>query len=79
MCTDTMAEKQYGQLIDFSLGINQKDNATLIDERELVDVENGIIGKGFVQKRHGYEVFVSGAVQSTLTWQQFGVKKWSEV
>lgn len=74
-----MAEKLYTQLNDFSLGINQKDNPTLIMDQELVDVENAIIGKGFVQKRNGYEVYLSGPVINTLTWDVFGAKKWSEI
>lgn len=74
-----MAAKEQKVLNDFSLGLNQKDNPTLISEQELVNAENAIIGKGFVQKRSGYEVYASGPVQSTLTWDLFGGKKWSEV
>jgi hypothetical protein len=75
-----MAVKLYADLRDFSLGLNQKDGPTLIMDQELVDAENAVLGKGFVQKRYGYEVFASAPIQSTLyQWNQFGVKKWSEV
>jgi hypothetical protein len=74
-----MSEKIYGQLRDFSLGINQKDGPTLIADQELVDSENAILGKGFVQKRNGYEVYANAPIQSTLTWSGFGSKEWSEV
>lgn len=75
-----MADKLYGQLKDFSLGLNAKDGATLVSEQELVEVENAVLGRGFVQKRSGYEVYSVAPTQSTLyTWDKFGGKKWSEV
>jgi hypothetical protein len=75
-----MSSKLYGQLKDFSLGINQKDGPTLIADQELVDAENAVLGKGFVQKRSGYEPFAYAPTQSTLyLWNQFGAKEWSEV
>lgn len=66
-------------LRDFSMGINAKDGPSLIDDRELVDAENAILGKGYVMKRNGYELFAAAPITNTLTWTQFGVKKWSEV
>ena len=50
-----MAMKEYGQLKDFSLGINQKDAPTLIMDQELVDGQNALLGRGYIQKRHGFE------------------------
>jgi hypothetical protein len=52
-----MAVKLYSELRDFSLGINQKDDPTLIADQELIDAENVIFGKGFAQKRSGYEQY----------------------
>jgi hypothetical protein len=50
-----VGERLYNQLLDFSAGINCKVGPSLIKDTELVDVENAILGKGFVQKRYGYE------------------------
>jgi hypothetical protein len=52
-----MAVKLYADLQDFSLGINQKDGPTLIMDQELVDAENVVLGKGFAQKRNGFEKY----------------------
>ncbi|MEH7481481.1 hypothetical protein V7157_10490 [Neobacillus drentensis] len=52
-----MGEKLYADLRDFSLGLNQKDGATLILDQELVDAENVILGKGFAEKRYGFEKY----------------------
>ncbi|MEH7082966.1 hypothetical protein V7139_09560 [Neobacillus drentensis] len=52
-----MSEKLYADLRDLSLGLNQKDGATLILDQELVDAENVILGKGFAQKRYGFEKY----------------------
>jgi hypothetical protein len=75
-----MADKVYGQLKDFSAGLNTKDSPSLALEQELVDVENAVLGRGFVQKRSGYENFSVAPTQNTLyTWDKLGGKKWSEV
>jgi hypothetical protein len=75
-----MAEKLYGQFKDFSAGLNAKDGASLALEQELIEVENAILGRGFVQKRCGYEPFSVAPTQSTLfLWNQFGSKNWSDV
>ncbi|MGF6951867.1 hypothetical protein QF028_004372 [Neobacillus sp. B4I6] len=52
-----MGEKLYADFRDFSLGLNQKDGPTLILDQELMDVENVILGKGFAQKRYGFEKY----------------------
>lgn len=75
-----MGEKLYGTLKDFSAGLNAKDGPALALEQELVEVENAILGKGFVQKRHGYEPFAAAPTKSTsYNWNQFGSKNWSDV
>lgn len=75
-----MATKLYGQLNDFSAGLNAKDGPALALEQELVEVENATLGKGFVQKRHGYEPYATGPTTGTLfQWNQFGMKEWSDV
>lgn len=75
-----MADKLYAQLKDFSSGLNVKDGASLALETDLVDVKNAILGRGFIQKRHGYDVFATGPVTSTqVLWNQIGAKKWSEI
>lgn len=50
-----MSEKILYGLNNFSMGINNKDGPSLLDDTELVEAQNAIIGKGYVQKRHGYE------------------------
>jgi hypothetical protein len=75
-----MAEKYLGTLKDFSLGLNVQDAAHLIPENALTEAENAVIGRGFVSKRPGYEQYAkSPTITKTLTWKEFGAKKWSEV
>jgi hypothetical protein len=74
-----MSNDQLFYLKDFSLGINSKDSPSLLNDNELVEAENAMIGKGFVQKRHGFIPFAFAPVQQTLTWAELGPKKWSEV
>jgi len=75
-----MATKLYGYLKDFSAGLNAKDGAALALEQELVEVENATLGRGYIQKRYGYEPYSVAPTQSTLfLWNQFGVKNWSDV
>lgn len=64
---------------DFSAGLNAKDAPNLIAENALTDVENAVIGRGFVSKRPGYEQFASSQITQVMSWQDIGGKKWSEV
>jgi hypothetical protein len=75
-----MANKLMYQLQDFSAGLNVQDAANLIPINTLTEVENAVIGRGFVSKRPGYEQHAkSPTIIQTLTWAEFGAKKWSEV
>jgi hypothetical protein len=75
-----MSTKLYGNLQDFSGGLNAKDGAVLASENELIEVENAILGRGYIQKRNGYEPYATAPTISTsYNWNQFGLKEWSEV
>jgi hypothetical protein len=75
-----MSTKLYGNLQDFSGGLNAKDGAVLALENELIEVENAVLGRGYIQKRNGYEPYATGPTISTsYNWDQFGMKEWSEV
>lgn len=41
-------------LLDFSGGLNNKDDADLIADNQLADVQNAVLGVGFISKRDGY-------------------------
>jgi hypothetical protein len=53
-------------LVDFSLGLNDKDDPTLISDKALADVENKVIGVGFVSKRHGYIKYTPVALANAI-------------
>jgi hypothetical protein len=75
-----MSDKLLGYLKDFSAGLNVQDAANLIPENTLTEAENAVIGRGFVSKRPGYEQHAkSPTITQTLTWAEFGAKKWSEI
>lgn len=75
-----MSQKLTATLNDFSSGLNVQDAANLIPLNALTEAENAVIGKGFVSKRPGYEQYAnSPTILQTLTWGDFGAKKWSEV
>ncbi len=74
-----MGTKLLATFRDFSAGLNVKDAANLIPENALTESQNAVIGNGYVAKRPGYEQFAPSQVTQTLTWQQFGGKKWSDV
>lgn len=54
-----MTKKYLQTLQDWSKGMNDKDAPNLIADNALVDVENAIIGKGYIEKRFGYQVYSS--------------------
>ncbi|MED1948994.1 hypothetical protein [Brevibacillus centrosporus] len=49
-----MARLKPVPLPDFSAGLNNKDEANLIADNALADVQNAILGRGVISKRHGY-------------------------
>ncbi|MFC5775161.1 hypothetical protein [Ectobacillus antri] len=51
--------KQYYPLKDFSLGLNDKAAAHLLDDRELAEATNVVLGTGWVSKRNGYEQYAT--------------------
>lgn len=72
--------KELATFRDFSAGLNTKDAANLIPDNALPDAQNAFIGRGYVSKRHGYEQYAkSPTITQTLTWTEFGAKKWSDV
>lgn len=74
-----MSGKFVSQFHDFSLGINVQDAANLIPDNALTEAQNAIVGRGFVAKRHGYEMVTSAPIERTLLWNDIGSKKWSDV
>jgi hypothetical protein len=62
-----VSTKLYAEFRDFSLGLNQKDGPTLILDTEIVDAENIILGKGFAQKRYGFEKYTPAALANPIT------------
>lgn len=54
-------------LRDFSAGLNDKDAANLIPDNALVDVQNAILGRGFISKRHGYVKYTPSALANPIT------------
>lgn len=52
---------------DFSGGLNNKDDANLIADNQLADVNNAILGRGFVEKRYGYIKYNNAALTNPVT------------
>jgi hypothetical protein len=52
-----VTQKLLYPLRDFSLGLNDKDDPALIPDNALTDVQNAIIGRGFIAKRDGYQKY----------------------
>ena len=46
---------------DFSLGMNNKTEANLLDDRELVESLNCFVGPGYIEKRYGYKTYRTNA------------------
>lgn len=75
-----MSKKYLSTIKDFSLGLNDKDAPNLIPDNALVDVENAVLGRGLVSKRHGYqEHALTPAIRRVLNWSDIGEKKWSDL
>lgn len=51
-------------LRDFSLGLNDKDDAYMIDQRQLAAVQNAIIERGVISKRHGFKKYTPVAINA---------------
>jgi hypothetical protein len=49
-----MSQKLLFTINDFSLGLNDTDAPNLIPDNALVDVNNMVVGRGYISSRHGY-------------------------
>lgn len=54
-------------LRDFSGGLNNKDEPYLIPDNMLADVQNAIIGRGIISKRHGFVKYTPVALANPIT------------
>lgn len=54
-------------LRDFSAGLNNKDEPYLISDQSLADVQNAIIGRGIISKRHGFVKYTPVALANPIT------------
>lgn len=53
-------------LQDFSGGLNNKDEAYLIPNNQLADVQNAVLGRGFISKRNGFVRFTPTALSTPI-------------
>ncbi|MGQ3740806.1 hypothetical protein, partial [Bacillus sp. Fil] len=62
--------KQTVECNDFSLGLHELVDDNLIDDREVNDVQNAVLGKGFLKKRNGYSTlwYVKGKLRATYSY-----------
>lgn len=53
-------------LPDFSYGLNDKSDPAIMADNSLSDVQNAIIGRGFISKRHGYTKYNAVAIPAAV-------------
>lgn len=69
-----MSQRISVDMKDFSVGMNNRDNANLIPDNALVEAINAILGRGFVSKRNGFSKatnVLANAVTSSYVWNKF--------
>lgn len=75
-----MSTKYIHPMRDFSRGIIDSEASNLIPDNALVEAQNAVLGKGFVEKRNGYQTYAYTPTGTRLTkWSDLGSKKWGEL